>query len=111
MALVITIDNPYELKRRFEEANRDYFSICACEALIDEFEQYGENIELDIIAICCDYTEAEPQEIFEEYENLEDIADCMDEDGELDEDALLDALNYHTYATKLNNGCILYVNF
>ena len=111
MALVITIDNADELKRRFEEANRDYFSLAACEALIEEFETYGENVELDIVAICCDYTEAEPMEIYEDYNNIDEIADCMDSDGELDENALLYALNDYTFATKLNNGCILYVNF
>lgn len=111
MALVITIDNAYELKRRFEEANRDYFSVTACEALIEEFEALGENVELDIVAICCDYTEAEPEDIYNDYENLEDIAETKDEDGDIDEDALIDALNYHTYAIKLNNGCILYQNF
>ena len=111
MALVITINDAYELKRRFVEANRDYFSIVACEALIEEFETYGENVELDIVGICCDYTEADPEDIYNDYCNLDDIAETKDEDGYIDEEALLDALNYHSYATKLNNGCILYANF
>lgn len=111
MALVITIDNPYELKKRFEAANRDYFTIEACETLIEMFEEYGENIELDIVAICCDYTEETPEYIIDNYDNIEEIAEARDEDGEIDIEKLMNALNYHTYAVELSNGNILYQNF
>ena len=111
MALVITIDNAWELKRRFEEANRDYFSLEACEAIINLFEETGTNTELDIIAICCDFTEAEPEDIYNDYDNIEEIAETKDEDGEIDTEKLMDALNYYTYAIELDNGNILYQNF
>ena len=111
MALVITIDNAYELKKRFEAANRDYFTIEACEELIELFNMDGENAELDIIAICCDFTEETPEYIIDNYDNIEEIAEARGEDGEIDMEKLMDALNYHTYAANLGNGYILYQNF
>lgn len=111
MALVITIDNAYELKKRFEAANRDYYTLEACDALIEIFEECGENIELDIVAICCDYYENTPADIIDTYDNIDEIAEARDEDGEIDMEKLMDALNYYTYAVELSNGNILYQTF
>lgn len=118
MALVKTFD-ANDLLEEFKAWNRDYFSYEACEELINLFEECdcGTNTELDIVALCCDFTEADPQDIYEDYNNLDDIADCLlDEQDEpdgtdVDEDKLLDALNYHTWAVQLSNGNILYQNF
>lgn len=111
MALVITINNKYELKRRFEAANRDYYSLDACEALIEMFEEYEGDTELDVVAICCDYNEEDPEYILDNYDHLDEFEDVKDEDGEIDIDALMEALNYYTYAVLLDNGNILYQAF
>lgn len=111
MALVITIESAWELKERFIKAGRDYFSLEACEEIINQFNIDDTNYELDIIGICCDYTEETPDYIIDNYDNIEEIADARDEDGDIDTTALLDALNYHTYAVELENGNILYQNF
>ena len=63
-----TID-VYGFRRAFERADRkDQFSNKGLHALFDWFEEYedecGEEIELDVIAICCD---------FQEFDNLEDF--------------------------------------
>lgn len=68
----------YNLKREFENWGRDYFSIEACERIIELFEDT--QFELDIIALCCDFTEYTPDELMSDYGHST---------GEI-EDALLD---------------------
>lgn len=66
----------------FDRANQ--FSYEGLRALFDYLEEYeeetGEQIELDVIALCCDYTEYRNLEEFqdeygEEYQSIEDIQD------------------------------------
>ena len=110
--LVQTFDK-YELQERFRRMDRDYFSLEGYQALLDFFEETDcdTNTELDVIAICCDFTEDSPENIIDEYDNIDDIRECKDEEGDIDTDALLDALNYRTWAIDLGNGNILYINF
>lgn len=112
MALVRTF-SAYELQEEFRKMDRDYFSIEGYQELLDLFEETdcGTNTELDVIAICCDFTEEDPEYIVDNYDNIDEIADCKDEEGEIDTDKLMDALNYHTWAIELSNGNILYQNF
>lgn len=112
MALVKTLD-AYDLQREFSAMDRDYYSLEGYQALLDLFEECdcGTNTDLDVIAICCDFNEEDPEDIVDNYDNLEEIADCRDEDGDIDVDALIDALNYYTWAVKLDNGSILYQAF
>ena len=112
MALVKTFD-AYELRHEFEKMDRDYFSIEGYQALLDLFEECdcGKNTDLDVIAICCEFTEEDAGYIQDQYDNIEEFAACQDEDGNIDEDALMDALNYYTWAVKLDNGNILYQDF
>lgn len=61
--------NKYEFSDAFEKMGRgNNFSYEGRDALFDWLEQYeeetGEEIELDIITLCCDFTE---------YENLEEF--------------------------------------
>jgi hypothetical protein len=67
---------------RFHAIRPDQFSYDALDALFDWYEQLeedtGEAIQLDVIAICCDWTEYENIEEFQkeygnEYETVEDI--------------------------------------
>lgn len=112
MSLVKMLDK-YDMKREFKECDRDYFSLDGYQALLDLFEECdcGKNTDLDVIAICCDFTEAEPADIIEEYSNIDRIEECRDESGDIDINDLMDALNYYTYAVLLDNGSILYQNF
>ena len=66
-----------EFKRAFKRMGREtQFSQHGLEALFDHFEQIedecGIEIELDVIAICCDYTEATADEFREMYNIDED---------------------------------------
>ena len=112
MALVKTFDK-YELQEAFRRMDRDYFSLEGYDEILRLFEETdcGTNTELDVIGICCDFTEDDPQTVQDDYDNIEEIADTQDEDGNIDEDALLDALNYYTWAVQLSNGNILYQRF
>jgi hypothetical protein len=71
----------------FHKAGRgDQFSYDALDALFSYFEQYeedtGEKIELDVVAICCDYVEDTWQNIAENYsidaEGLTDVRDFLE---------------------------------
>ena len=85
----------YDFIRAFEQVRPDNFSRAGLSALYDYLEQYEEDtdeqIELDVIALCCDYAEYESLEEFQEdysedYESIEDIESettviTVDDDG------------------------------
>ena len=110
MSLVNTVDR-YEFKRTMKRIDRDYYSYEAIDALLQLFDEIGGNVEFDPIAICCEFTEDTPEYFYEQYDNIDRIAESKDENGDLDIDALLDALNYYTYAVLLDNGNILIQDF
>jgi len=86
----------YDFERAFVDAGRkDQFSYEALGLLFDYFESYeeetGEEIELDVIAICCEYSE----------DTIEDIAnnyriDLVDVDEEDQADFVRNYLEAHT---------------
>jgi hypothetical protein len=62
----------YDFERAFVDAGRkDQFSYEALGLLYDYLEEYeestGEEIELDVIALCCEYTEDNPDDIIANY--------------------------------------------
>jgi len=74
-----TID-VYGFRRAFERTDRkDQFSYEGLEALFNWLEEYegdcGEEVELDIIALCCDFTEYESIEEFHGDYGAEDYPD------------------------------------
>ena len=74
-----------EFVREFDEYNRSSnFSVSGREALFDYLEQYeeetGSEIELDVIALCCEFTEYENIEEFnnnygKECETIDEVAE------------------------------------
>ena len=77
--------NEYDFVRAFDEMGRGAnFSRAGRFALYEYMTEYeeatGEEIELDVIALCCEFTEWESLDEFrenygEEYQTYEDIAD------------------------------------
>ena len=75
--------NFYDFEQAFQNANRfDQFGYDGLKALFDYLENYedetGEEIELDVIGLCCDFTLYENLKEFqadygEEYESIDDI--------------------------------------
>lgn len=68
MAIVNTV-SLNEFRDAFHEMDRgDQFSYKGLEALFNELEEYNEStdtpFELDVIALCCDYTEVEDADDF-----------------------------------------------
>ncbi|MGL5075482.1 MAG: hypothetical protein ACRDBG_06515 [Waterburya sp.] len=95
----------FDFIREFEERRPDQFSRRALIELFDYFSEYelntGEEIEFDMISICCDYTESTLDEVRENYslssdknvaEFLEDNTvvvysdEYENDDGEIDEE-------------------------
>jgi hypothetical protein len=71
--IVSTIQNASQFRDEFHRCGRgSQFSYDGLEILFDHLEQLsedtGENIEMDVVAICCDYAEDSPEKIAEYYE-------------------------------------------
>lgn len=106
----------------FISANRqNNFSYAGRQALFEYFEnleeETGEAIELDVIAICCDYSEfSSVAEFANDYggEWPEFYAELLAEHGD-DEDAIreefLERLNDHTAVIDVDGGAIIVAGF
>ena len=102
----------YSFRSEFERMRPTNFSYAGLCALWDHFEQYeddcGVEVELDVIAICCDYSEEHYTDIAENYEI--ELPDTTDEQEKID--AVVEYLNNHTYCVaETENGCIVYQAF
>ena len=87
--------NEYDFIKAFEQVRPDNFSRAGLSALYDYFEQLEEDIgnpiELDVIAICCEYSEYESLEEFQkdygdDYQSIDEIEQVttvitVDDDG------------------------------
>ena len=90
--------NKYELKNEFIAYDRDYFSLEGYEAILEMFEDLGNDSELDVVAICCEFSEDDEEDIRNDYN--------IPEDEEVE-----DYLNDNTLVYKLDNGNFLYQQF
>jgi Icc-related predicted phosphoesterase len=81
---------------------RDYYTIEAYEKILNYFEDLGEDVELDVIAICCDFTESTMDEIIEE-NNIK----IKDEENKMEE--VLEYLEQKTWVTRTTEDKILYL--
>ena len=80
--------NEYDFRRAFETIRPDNFSYEGQGALFESFEQLeedtGSEIELDVIAICCDFAEYTLEELNAEYDlDLEDIDEAIEHFNDL----------------------------
>lgn len=93
--LVTTIDNAHQFEQLFREYGReDHFSYEGFKALYDYLEEFseciGENYKIDVIALCCDFTEYESWEkIYNDYSysynNESKTFEELEEEDELDD--------------------------
>jgi hypothetical protein len=96
--------NKYEFRDAFTRMGRsNNFSYDGLGVLFDYFESFeedtGEEIELDVIAICCEFNEETAEEIRENY--------SIDADQDL-----LEYLEHHTQVAGItDNGSIVYAAF
>jgi len=91
---------------------RENFSYDGLGILFDYLEELesscGEEWELDVVALCCDYSEDSPKVIAATYGI--DLSDPADEDTTLDE--VMDYLEYRTSVCGVtDDGAIVYQQF
>lgn len=96
--------NNYEFHRAFEQLRPDNFSYDGLNALYDWFEdldeQCGTETELDVIAICCDFTESTVKEFNQDYSReYEDM------------DELVESLNDETFVIPVDDNTFIYQAF
>ena len=73
MAIVQSVNNVYQFREAFRLAERmDQFSYEGLEVLFDYLdnlsEDIGEPIELDVVALCCEYYESSVEELIDNYD-------------------------------------------
>jgi hypothetical protein len=83
MVIVQTINSATQFADMFKQSSRaDQFSYEALEAIYEYLEDYsrdtGEDVEFDVVAICCDWYEMTWQEVADQYSV--DLSDVADED-------------------------------
>jgi len=104
----------YDFERAFVDADRkENFSYEALGLLFDYFEeQTGEEIELDVIAICCEYNEDTVADIASNYSV--DLSDLDPEDDDYEEqctEAVRDYLNDNTQLIGETSTGFVYLAF
>lgn len=107
----------YDFERAFVDADRkENFSYEALGLLFDYFEDYeeqtGEEIELDVVAICCEYAEDTVADIARNYSI--DLSDIDPEDDDYEEqctEAVRDYLNDNTQLVGETSTGFVYLAF
>jgi hypothetical protein len=111
MTIVQTLDK-YSFVEAFSQSSRkDHFSYEALEAIFDYLKDYsdstGEPVELDIVALCCDWAEMTWKEIAVSYDI--DLSSCDDDDERIGE--IESFLCDNTQWCALSEGSFVFVQF
>lgn len=85
----------------------DNFSYMGKWALFEYFEEFEENVELDIIAICCDYSENEWEYIAQYYDI--DLSECESDEEKIE--AVREYLSENTMLIGDFSGTFVYADF
>lgn len=101
MALIRTITGQ-DLKDAMKECGRDYYSIEACNAIVEYYEEF-DNVELDPIAIACEWCEESTAHLASQYENIFGETTTIAE--------FLDKVREYTTVIELGNDRVLYIEF
>lgn len=111
MAIVQTLTKSAFIDAFKQSSRKDQFSCEALEAIFDYLEEYsdstGENVEFDIVGICCDWAEMKWNEIVSSYDV--DLSQCTDEDERIGE--VEDFLCKNTQYCELSNGNFVFIQF
>ena len=103
--------NLYDFRRAFETTRPDNFSYEGQEVLFDALEQLGDDtgqeVELDVIALCCEFSESTIDEIVDNYD-----IDLSDSDDDEKNDEVMSYLQENTFvAGQVSDGSIVYQDF
>jgi len=103
-----------DFRAAFNRAGRgDQFSYEGLELIYDYLDEYerdsGEEIELDVIALCCEWAESTPAEIIDQYDTDLDTEDMTEDEIAA---AVYEWLNDETIvAGQTAAGNLVYVQF
>lgn len=118
----------YDFERAFLDMNREAnFTYAGRKALFDYLEELeedtGEEMELDVIAICCDFTEFENVQEFVEAYDDKYLVWCTDPEeadedegteaveGEIDYEATLDKIREDTTVIDIDGDSFIIQSF
>ena len=109
-----TIENASQFRDEFRQCGRQtQFSYEALGLLFDYFEEIDPDYDLDVIAICCEFSEDEPLEIARQYGI--DVSDADPEDNDYAEkctEIVLAYLNQNTSVVGVAaRSAIVYAQF
>ena len=69
MGVVSRLYSGYDLQKEFMSYGRDYYSPAAYEVMYDYLNDFGDDIDVDVIALCGDFTETDnPWTLIREYD-------------------------------------------
>jgi len=92
----------YEFREAFANMGRtENFSYEGAEALFDYLEEVDEDMELDVIAICCDYTE------YANFGEIDEAYHLVDEEEELKDELIKARLLKNTLLLEFDGGIII----
>ena len=114
MAIVQSINNVYQFREAFRLAGRmDQFSYEGLEVLFDYLDELSEDtgkpIELDVVALCCDYYESSVEELIDNY-NI-DLSEVDEDDPDSIIEVLRQYLEENTSVCGQVNGGFIYAAF
>jgi len=102
----------HDFREAFRTMGRnDQFTYEGQEVLFDFLEEMeqstGEEFELDVIALCCDFYESSPDEVAESYGV--DLSDCADDEEKME--TVREYLDGETMVAGTTSGSIIYQAF
>lgn len=103
-----TIDNESQFRDAFHHANRaNQFSYEALGMIFDYLNDSGSDVELDVIGICCEFTEDHWETIAKDYDiDVEDLSE-----GKAKQ-AVMDYLCDNTSVVgETDSGAFVYIQF
>ena len=117
--------NGNDLRKKFVDYERDYYSIDGYEALLNFYDEIDENMEFDVIAICgecteySDYATCNIDNMIDDYGYIYTKAEYMSDNDITSEDfdqedyisELISRIEYKTTALKLQNGGYIIFSF
>jgi len=99
-----------DFRDAFQRMDRgEQFSYEGLETLYDYLEECDEDMELDVIAICCDFSECSIREFLDAFPDVETDEDA-DEDDQLQ--AVEDYIQYNGgWYSFIGNHSVIFSNF
>ena len=95
MSLTLAITDWSDLKEAFKAYGRgEQFTSDGFEALYDFLDELGLDAPIDVISLCCDFSEDDAAAVLSDYD-LDSLEDLQD----------------NTWAVELDNGNILYASY